>query len=241
MENGSVSPLPRNNDAWVSASWDSQRRCYGGWSRCLAEICLIAWSQLPSNFFQHRCSQCHYIESRVHRRRGVTEGHSGDSENTLKITHEKGESLSAIVVGTFHAYSQEYESTFDVLDLAEDGFRLSTLNDAIQILGQNGRGALYGAFEYLSMLVQGNFSKVAYASSPNAPVRWTNEWDNMDASIERGFGGPSIFFRALQKHAPDFYAKKQGKHRFLTTFSHWPVRFATGSTKEWASRVLKLE
>ena len=33
----------------------------------------------------------------------------------------------------------------------------------------------------------------AYASSL-APVRWVNQWDNLDGSIERGYGGRSIFF-----------------------------------------------
>ncbi|CZR65625.1 probable alpha-glucuronidase A [Phialocephala subalpina] len=113
----------------------------------------------------------------------------------IDIGYEKGESLSTIVVGTFGAYSQEYNNNFNAPDLEEDGFWLNTQNDTVQILGQNERGALYGAFEYLSMLAQGNFTKVAYFSSPHAPIRWTNEWDNMDGSIERGFGGPSIFFQ----------------------------------------------
>jgi len=32
------------------------------------------------------------------------------------------------------------------------------------------------------------------SDAPSAPVRWTNEWDNPDGSIERGYGGRSIFF-----------------------------------------------
>jgi alpha-glucuronidase len=31
-------------------------------------------------------------------------------------------------------------------------------------------------------------------SNPRAPVRWVNEWDNLGGSIERGYGGRSIFF-----------------------------------------------
>lgn len=64
----------------------------------------------------------------------------------------------------------------------------------MQILAFNERGALYGSFEHLSMLAQGNASKVAYATNPSAPIRWVNQWDNMDGSITRGFSGASIFF-----------------------------------------------
>ena len=31
---------------------------------------------------------------------------------------------------------------------------------------------------------------------PSAPLRWVNEWNNLDGSIERGYGGRSIFFDA---------------------------------------------
>ena len=109
------------------------------------------------------------------------------------------ESSSAIVVGTTKQYSETYPQDAVQTDLIEDGFWLSIRDDEVLILGQNERGALYGTFEYLSMLAQGNFSNVEYASNPVAPIRWTNEWDNMDASgthgiIERGFAGNSIFF-----------------------------------------------
>ena len=29
---------------------------------------------------------------------------------------------------------------------------------------------------------------------PSAPVRWANQWDNLDGTIERGYAGRSIFF-----------------------------------------------
>lgn len=114
------------------------------------------------------------------------------------IDHEncRASSSSSVVVGTVDEYTEVCGSSTDdeVPELEEDGFWLSTKGDTVQILGQNERGALYGAFEYLSMLAQGNFSRVAYATDPHAPVRWVNQWDNLDGSIERGYGGPSIFF-----------------------------------------------
>jgi alpha-glucuronidase len=111
------------------------------------------------------------------------------------ISHRQcKKSASAVVVGTVEQYRKACGSLSEIPDLEEDGFWLSTEGQKIRILGSTERGALYGAFEYLSMLGQGNFSKVSYATSPSAPIRWVNQWDNMDGRIERGYGGPSIFF-----------------------------------------------
>jgi alpha-glucuronidase len=106
---------------------------------------------------------------------------------------------SAVTIGTLSAYQAACGDEVDLPELEEDGFWLSNEGDGVQIIGQNERGALYGAFEYLSLLGQGNFSTVAYATNPSAPIRWVNQWDNLNASgvhgsIERGYGGPSIFF-----------------------------------------------
>ncbi|KAK8137901.1 alpha-glucuronidase A [Apiospora sp. TS-2023a] len=105
---------------------------------------------------------------------------------------------SSITIGTVDAFTS-VGGALPGLDLKGDGFWLSIKGDSVQIVGQNERGALYGTFQYLSMLAQGNFTEVAYESNPSAPIRWVNQWDNMDdtgthGSIERGYGGPSIFF-----------------------------------------------
>ncbi|KAK4556873.1 hypothetical protein LTR86_005853 [Recurvomyces mirabilis] len=110
------------------------------------------------------------------------------------IHHGHWDAASSVVVGTVDEYTKAYGPLHNAPKLIADGYWLSTEGGTIQILGHNERGALYGTFQYLSMLAQGNFTKVAYASNPDAPIRWTNEWDNLDGSIERGFAGPSIFF-----------------------------------------------
>ncbi|CAG7942524.1 unnamed protein product [Penicillium olsonii] len=122
-------------------------------------------------------------------------GLQGIYKKNVQVTHKKCNTASSVVVGTLDQYRQACGAVSGIPDLEEDGFWLSTKGSNVQILGQNERGALYGTFEYLSMLAQGNFSKVAYASNPSAPIRWVNQWDNMDGSIERGYGGPSIFFK----------------------------------------------
>jgi alpha-glucuronidase len=103
---------------------------------------------------------------------------------------------SSVLIGTVETITRAYGTIdgFNENDLAEDGFWLKVTHNMVEIIGRSERGALYGAFEYLSMIAQGNFSEISYLTNPSAPVRWANEWDNMDGTIERGYGGPSIFF-----------------------------------------------
>ena len=117
----------------------------------------------------------------------------------LELENSSQEGKSSIIVATADGFNDKYGKLPEELDLIEDGFYLSNEGDDVYIIGQNERGALYGAFEYLSMLAQGDFSKVAYSTNPDAPIRWGNQWDNLwdngtHGSIERGYGGVSIFY-----------------------------------------------
>jgi alpha-glucuronidase len=124
----------------------------------------------------------------------LQKGFKGILGKELSLSSVQNQNLSSVIVGTVRAYGQAFGST-GIPTLEEDGFWLSINGSSVQIVGQNERGALYGSFEYLSMLAQGNFTSVTYASNPNAPIRWVNQWDNLDGSIERGYAGPSIFFQ----------------------------------------------
>ncbi|KAI9683283.1 MAG: hypothetical protein M1822_006148 [Bathelium mastoideum] len=124
----------------------------------------------------------------------LQKGIEGIFGKQLTVSHGTSNASSAVVVGTVDEYSKSTGSTPQIPQLEEDGFWLSNNAGSVLILGQNERGALYGAFEYLSLLAQGNFTQLAYATNPNGQVRWVNQWDNLDGSIERGYGGPSIFF-----------------------------------------------
>lgn len=124
----------------------------------------------------------------------VQKGIQGITGKSLNVVHSNSKSSSALVVGTLAAYEKAFGSVSGVTKLEADGYWLSINGGSVQILGQNERGALYGAFAYLSRLGQGDFSKVSQASNPQAPVRWVNQWDNLDGSIERGYGGSSVFW-----------------------------------------------
>ena len=45
----------------------------------------------------------------------------------------------------------------------------------------------------LEQIAQQKFA-AGRAESPSSPIRWVNQWDNFDGSIERGYAGRSIFF-----------------------------------------------
>ena len=84
-------------------------------------------------------------------------------------------------------------------NLADDAYLIRTTaahgHKVLLIAGGNDRGVLYGAFALLrKMALQQDLDHVDEQSAPYAPIRWTNEWDNLDGSIERGYGGRSIFF-----------------------------------------------
>lgn len=99
----------------------------------------------------------------------------------------------SITVGTLDA-NPNANGILDASKIEGDGFYLSIKEKSVLILGKNERGALYGAFEYLSRIAQDNFIQDTFYSNPHMPIRWINEWDNLDGTIERGYAGPSIFF-----------------------------------------------
>lgn len=84
---------------------------------------------------------------------------------------------SGIVIATLENFTKSCQATpAGASGLVDDGFWLSVAGPSVHILAKNERGALYGAFRYLAMIGQGNFSNVAYASNPSAPIRWANQW-----------------------------------------------------------------
>ena len=75
---------------------------------------------------------------------------------------------------------------FSLSEFAEEGHRYWVL------AGGTDRGILYGVFRILEQVAQQKFI-AADTEAPSSPIRWVNQWDNFDGSIERGYGGGSIF------------------------------------------------
>src|SRR6185437_1366254 len=64
----------------------------------------------------------------------------------------------------------------------------------LHIEGGSNSAELYGAFHLLEEVAAQQPIPKSYRSAPSAPIRWTDEWDNLNGTIERGYAGSSIFF-----------------------------------------------
>src|SRR4051812_11719511 len=105
----------------------------------------------------------------------------------------------AVVVGALSAIRAATPALAPGGDLAPDAFSLRTVHQGnasfTVIAGGDARGTLYGAFAWLRKLADGELLDALDArEAPYAPVRWVNQWDNLDGSIERGYGGRSVFW-----------------------------------------------
>ncbi len=101
------------------------------------------------------------------------------------------------------ATTQQIRKTFPAIKppagLIPDAFWLKSFTHSghrvILITALNDRGVLYGAFAFLRLIVtHHSVETLDLSSSPYQPIRWVNEWDNLDGTIERGYAGRSIFF-----------------------------------------------
>jgi len=104
-----------------------------------------------------------------------------------------------IVLGTLADLNKNGAALQAPSALNSDGYWLTTGRihgfPCIVITGLTDRGVLYGAFAWLSAVARSqNVNNLDHAESPFVPLRWINQWDNLDGSIERGYGGRSIFF-----------------------------------------------
>ena len=76
-----------------------------------------------------------------------------------------------------------------------DDYWLRTMSDSIIVTGLTDRAVLYGTFGLLRKIGQGeSLDNLNDGQRPSVPLRWVNQWDNLNGTIERGYGGRSIFF-----------------------------------------------
>jgi alpha-glucuronidase len=105
----------------------------------------------------------------------------------------------AIVLGTRDAIRAGAPSIPLPSPITEDGYSLRAVmvngRRYIVIAASNDRGVLYGTFALLRRMgLHRPLLPLNEQQAPYAPVRWVNQWDNLNGTIERGYGGPSIFF-----------------------------------------------
>jgi alpha-glucuronidase len=116
----------------------------------------------------------------------------------LRVAKSPGRG-SAIVLGRLSALREESPDFLERAEIRDDGFLLAEEKfhgiDCLIVTAATDRGVLYGVFALLSKIARGeSVSGIREKQQPYAPIRWVDDWDNLDGRIERGYAGPSIFF-----------------------------------------------
>jgi alpha-glucuronidase len=106
---------------------------------------------------------------------------------------------NSFVLGTVAELEEVLPRWRPATSLQAEGFLLCTVHERGHtywlIGGTDPPGVLHGAFRLLEQIATlQDLSHLNMSDSPAAPIRWINQWDNFDGSIERGFAGRSIFF-----------------------------------------------
>lgn len=139
----------------------------------------------------------------------------GDSAEERSAVEELNRSLRSLtgierqawagqtVVGTAEEMRNAFPSIPIPDDLAPEGYwfygnQKVGPDQLVLIVGADPRGVLYGAFALLRAptVAAGADAESGMRGEPAMPIRWVDEWDNADGSIERGYAGRSIFFDA---------------------------------------------
>ena len=112
---------------------------------------------------------------------------------------ENGVSEKAIILGTLEAIHDVAPGAVPPRPLPADGFWLVASQvrglDCLIVTSPTDRGVLYGVFALLGKLARGeDVTRLNELQRPWVALRWVDQWDNLDGTIERGYAGASIFF-----------------------------------------------
>jgi alpha-glucuronidase len=116
---------------------------------------------------------------------------------TFNISHETDANVSAIVIANLAVLNKAFTVTGD--KLSPESYTLGEKTEGKThryiVLGADARGELYGVFHLLALVGTGQPLPTKPATeSPSSSIRWVNQWDNLDGTIERGYAGRSIFY-----------------------------------------------
>ena len=101
----------------------------------------------------------------------------------------------AVVAGTVAGLRRAMPGLLPDGTLPADGYWIKTAARHVVIAGESDRAVLYGTFALLRRMALGQpLTPLDEKEGPCVPIRWVNEWNNIDGSIERGYGGRSIFW-----------------------------------------------
>ncbi len=119
------------------------------------------------------------------------------------LTDRTKEQYGQTILGTVSEVRQAFPDLPVPRDLKPQGYwlYLNATPDGhrLVIAGADPAAVVYGTFALLRLpATLARIDPVTHSlrSEPAMPLRWVDEWDNADGSIERGYAGRSLFFEA---------------------------------------------
>lgn len=117
------------------------------------------------------------------------------------IDSNVAESAAGIFVGTLNELGRSLpdDVAAEVDDLGTEGYAIvATRSDqdvlTVFVTSRSDVGLVYGTFRLLRELqLRSRIADLHIVESPGLPLRMINHWDNLDRSVERVYGGFSIF------------------------------------------------
>ena len=125
---------------------------------------------------------------------------SGIEKMTARTSSASREvSGSSFIVATVNQAKRLIPELRPPVGLSGDGYWITRAKvhgfECLLITSNDERGVLYGVFGVLRKIAQGqSLARIDGIEQPAARIRWIDQWDNLDGSVERGYGGRSIFF-----------------------------------------------
>jgi len=113
------------------------------------------------------------------------------------ISRQMEDNTNAIIIANLSSLQHAFAVSGDKLpsDSYTLGPKIEGSSHRFIVFGGDQRGELYGVFHLLELVgTQQLLPTKPTTESPSSPIRWVNQWDNLDGTIERGYGGRSIFF-----------------------------------------------
>ncbi len=113
------------------------------------------------------------------------------------ISRQMEDNTNAIIIANLSSLQHAFAISGDKLpsDSYTLGPKIEGSSHRFIVFGGDQRGELYGVFHLLELVgTQQLLPTKPTTESPSSPIRWVNQWDNLDGTIERGYGGRSIFF-----------------------------------------------
>jgi alpha-glucuronidase len=103
------------------------------------------------------------------------------------------------VIGTVEQVQKQFPGILVPKQIGKEGFWLDRTTwqgrALVIVAGGDARGALYGAFSLLRRISANvDRANLNVREDPAMPIRWVDEWDNANGTVERGYAGRSIFF-----------------------------------------------